>query len=120
MKSWAVQRCYIKLYAYGRGGTTPKIEFHKRASFSILANAQEFPVDKCFDKDVVGIPKCHIYHKKCKPVVFGHRGNPKKFQENTLDGFQSVLGDGADGFEVDVFLSKDKQVVCFHDDNAEV
>ncbi|XP_065070708.1 uncharacterized protein LOC135695518 [Rhopilema esculentum] len=83
------------------------------------AKAQEFPVDKCFDKDVGAIPKCHIYHKKCKPLVLGHRGNPKKIQENTLDGFQSVLEDGADGFEVDVFLSKDKQVVCFHDDNAE-
>ncbi|MEZ4467180.1 MAG: glycerophosphodiester phosphodiesterase family protein [bacterium] len=49
----------------------------------------------------------------------GHRGSPHHFQENTLDGFQHALALGADGVELDVFLTLDHQVVCFHDEETE-
>ena len=50
----------------------------------------------------------------------GHRGNPQEAQENSLDGIKSVPRFGGDGFEVDVFMIKDKHLVCFHDKNTAV
>ena len=50
----------------------------------------------------------------------GHRGNPQEAQENSLDGIKSVPRFGGDGFEVDVFMTKDKHLVCFHDKNTAV
>ena len=87
---------------------------------SVSCKKERFPVDKCFSEDSPAIPRYHIYHNKCKPLVIGHRGHPKLFQENTMDGLRSALESGADGFEVDVFLTKDNQIVCFHDQNAKV
>lgn len=66
------------------------------------------------------IPKGHLFHEKQKPVIIAHRGQPKKFQENTLDGVLSVQEIHADGFEVDIYVTKDKKLVLFHDDNTEV
>lgn len=77
-------------------------------------------VDHCIPGYVEGIPSNHIYHTKCKPLVMGHRGNPTSFQENTLDGIKSVAQKGGDGFEVDVFMTSDYELVCFHDENAQV
>jgi glycerophosphoryl diester phosphodiesterase len=59
-------------------------------------------------------------YKKTKPLVIGHRGNPMKYQENTLDGFKSLLETNADGFEMDIYVTKDDKLVVFHDDNTKV
>lgn len=53
--------------------------------------------------------------------VWGHRGcrgagNPP---ENSLEAFQSAIDQGADGFELDVFLTRDDQLVVFHDDTLD-
>lgn len=53
--------------------------------------------------------------------VFGHRGtrgegNPP---ENSLAAFQAAIEQGAHGIELDVFLTKDKHVVSFHDERLE-
>ena len=69
---------------------------------------------------VRSMPKYHLFSKKQKPVVIGHRGNPIAFQENTLEGFTSLLEIGADGLELDIYLTKDEQLAVFHDDNTEV
>tara|TARA_Y100001970_G_scaffold97144_1_gene122315 strand:+ start:33441 stop:34136 length:696 start_codon:yes stop_codon:yes gene_type:complete len=45
----------------------------------------------------------------------GHRGSPTKITENTIFSFQKALEQGADGIELDVRLSQDKQIVVFHD-----
>ena len=39
-------------------------------------------------------------------------------QENSFDSMKSVLNYGADGFEVDVFMTADGELVCFHDQNT--
>ncbi len=56
-----------------------------------------------------------MINEKIKPLVLGHRGSPTLYQESTLDGIKSVKKLGADGFEVDVYLTKDNKIVCFHD-----
>jgi glycerophosphoryl diester phosphodiesterase len=53
--------------------------------------------------------------------IFGHRGargrgNPP---ENSLAAFQAAIDQGADGIELDLFLTKDNQLIVFHDDDLE-
>lgn len=47
--------------------------------------------------------------------IFAHRGYSHKYPEATWLAYEKAVEAGADGFECDVRLSKDKQVVCFHD-----
>ena len=55
--------------------------------------------------------------KRCgdRPLIFGHRGVPLVYQENTLAGFQEAITLGLDGVELDVFLTRDQELVVFHD-----
>jgi glycerophosphoryl diester phosphodiesterase len=53
--------------------------------------------------------------KEQKTLIFAHRGVPAKAPENTLPSFQLALDAGADGIELDVILSKDKQPIVIHD-----
>ena len=52
-----------------------------------------------------------------KSIVFGHRGSPDLITENTIPSFQKAIDQGVDGLEFDIRLSKDKQIVIFHDAN---
>src|SRR5687768_11171658 len=48
--------------------------------------------------------------------VVGHRGSPSKKVENTIESFEeAVLVDGADVVETDLCVTKDGEVVCWHD-----
>ncbi|MDD4102453.1 MAG: glycerophosphodiester phosphodiesterase family protein [Kiritimatiellae bacterium] len=47
--------------------------------------------------------------------VTAHRGNSGEFPENTMPAFESALALGADWIELDIYLSKDGQVVVCHD-----
>jgi glycerophosphoryl diester phosphodiesterase len=51
-------------------------------------------------------------------LIFGHRGSPKRFPENTLASFEEALRAGADGFETDLRLLSDKTAILFHDDEV--
>jgi glycerophosphoryl diester phosphodiesterase len=50
--------------------------------------------------------------------VEGHRGYCAKFPENTLISYEAAIDLGVDGFEFDIWLSKDKVPVLMHDGNA--
>jgi glycerophosphoryl diester phosphodiesterase len=49
-------------------------------------------------------------------LIFGHRGSPKRFPENTIPSFEDAVRAGADGFETDLRLLADGVAVLFHDD----
>ena len=49
-------------------------------------------------------------------LVFGHRGSPGRFPENTIASFDEALRSGADGFETDLRLLSDRAAVLYHDD----
>ena len=51
--------------------------------------------------------------------VYGHRGAPAAFPENTLAGFRHALELGVEGIELDVHLSKDGVPVVIHDDTID-
>ncbi|WP_177244101.1 glycerophosphodiester phosphodiesterase family protein [Alkalibacterium sp. 20] len=48
-----------------------------------------------------------------------HRGFSGQYPENTLLAFERAYEAGADGVELDVQLTKDKEVVIFHDDTID-
>jgi glycerophosphoryl diester phosphodiesterase len=48
-------------------------------------------------------------------LIFGHRGSPRRFRENTVASFAEALRAGADGFETDLRLLADRTAVLFHD-----
>lgn len=50
-----------------------------------------------------------------RPLVFAHRGGAALAPENTLDAFACAHALGVDGFELDVRLSRDGEVVVIHD-----
>ena len=52
-------------------------------------------------------------------LIFGHRGSPKRFPENTLASFDETLRAGADGFETDLRLLFDRTAVLYHDDEID-
>ena len=49
------------------------------------------------------------------PYVFAHRGGMKLAPEHTMAAFKLANEHNVDGFEVDVRLTKDEQIVVFHD-----
>jgi len=54
-----------------------------------------------------------------KTVVFGHRGYPAKFPENSLAGFRYAVAHGIEGIEFDVQLTKDLVPVIMHDERID-
>jgi glycerophosphoryl diester phosphodiesterase len=47
-----------------------------------------------------------------------HRGESMRAPENTMAAFREAVEKGADGFECDVYLTRDNQIVCLHDGTA--
>jgi len=54
------------------------------------------------------------------PLIFGHRGAAGHYVENTLHGFQRALEMGADGFESDIYMSRDGVPFLFHDSECKL
>jgi glycerophosphoryl diester phosphodiesterase len=50
--------------------------------------------------------------------IYAHRGASAQFPEGTLAAYEGALSQGADGFECDVRLTKDTQIICHHDSNT--
>jgi glycerophosphoryl diester phosphodiesterase len=48
-------------------------------------------------------------------AIFAHRGASQDLPENTLAAFELALEQNADGIELDVHLSADREVVVIHD-----
>lgn len=52
-------------------------------------------------------------------LIYGHRGSPKRCEENTIESFEEALRAGADGFETDLRMLSDHTAILFHDDELE-
>ena len=51
--------------------------------------------------------------------VYAHRGYSGRYPENTMLAFRKAAEVGADGIELDVQLTKDDQLVVFHDETID-
>ncbi len=52
------------------------------------------------------------------PRIIAHRGFSSLFPENTMMAFREALASGATGLECDVQLTKDGEIVIFHDEDV--
>lgn len=48
-------------------------------------------------------------------IIYAHRGYSAAYPENTMLAFQQALKHGAEGIELDVHFTKDREVVIIHD-----
>ncbi len=67
--------------------------------------------------DVV-LPKIIAGHAE-EPLIVAHRGASRDAPGNTIPAFQLAWEQGADAIEADFHLSKDGEIVCFHDADTE-
>jgi glycerophosphoryl diester phosphodiesterase len=51
-------------------------------------------------------------------LIYAHRGASIDFTEGSRAAYLGALAQGADGFECDVRLTKDKQIICYHDSDT--
>ena len=51
-------------------------------------------------------------------LIYAHRGASAEFPEGSLTAYEAAITQGADGFECDVRLTKDLQIICYHDANT--
>jgi glycerophosphoryl diester phosphodiesterase len=54
-----------------------------------------------------------------KTQILAHRGSSAYLPENTMEAFSLAIEQGADGFELDVHLTKDGVIVVAHDERLE-
>lgn len=54
-----------------------------------------------------------------RPIVLAHRGGAQLAPEHTMPAFEKAAQLGVDGFEVDIRLTKDEEIIVFHDATVE-
>ena len=52
-------------------------------------------------------------------IIYAHRGASGHAPENTLEAFALAMEMGTDGFELDVHLSSDGELVVIHDEKVD-
>ena len=50
--------------------------------------------------------------------IYAHRGASGEFAEGSEAAYLAAIEQGSDGFECDVRLTTDKQIICYHDKDA--
>lgn len=63
-------------------------------------------------------PHKDVIHKDY-PVVLAHRGGMALAPEHTMIAFEKAYTLGVDGFEIDIRLTKDEEIVLFHDETID-
>lgn len=54
-----------------------------------------------------------------RTLILAHRGARREAPENTISAFQKAREMGADGVELDILFSKDRQLVVTHNENLQ-
>ena len=54
-----------------------------------------------------------------KTKIYGHRGSKGHYPENTMLGFRGAIETGVAGMEIDIHMTKDGEIVVFHDATLE-
>lgn len=53
------------------------------------------------------------------PYILAHRGCRELAPENSMASFDLALEQGAHALETDLHITKDRQIICFHDDTLD-
>lgn len=51
-----------------------------------------------------------------RPMILAHRGGSALAPENTMAAFEKAASFGVDGFEIDIRLTSDEELIVFHDE----
>ena len=51
--------------------------------------------------------------------IYAHRGASRDFIEMSRAAYEGAIAQGADGFECDIRLTKDRHIICWHDANTQ-
>ncbi len=51
-------------------------------------------------------------------LIIAHRGASGEFLEGSRGAYEAAITQKADGLECDLRLTKDNQVICYHDKNT--
>jgi len=54
-----------------------------------------------------------------RPIILAHRGGALLAPEHTMVAFEKAAQLGVDGFEIDIRLTKDEEIIVFHDETVE-
>ena len=61
---------------------------------------------------------CAAFTAFADPIIVSHRGGRNEFDDNAAGGFRFGLENGVRGFETDIRLTADNQLVIMHDKDA--
>jgi glycerophosphoryl diester phosphodiesterase len=86
--------------------------WHRHLNRQIDDNSATSPMETISENEIIEV-------SDTIPLVIAHRGYSAVFPENTLSSFEGAIDIGADFIELDVQLTRDGQVVVFHDDSLE-
>ncbi len=53
------------------------------------------------------------------PIILAHRGGAHLAPEHTKPAFEKAAALGVEGFEIDIRLTKDEEIILFHDDTVD-
>ncbi|MEI6407071.1 MAG: glycerophosphodiester phosphodiesterase family protein [Actinomycetes bacterium] len=51
-------------------------------------------------------------------LIYAHRGASADFPEHSQVAYEAAVKQGADGFECDIRLTQDREIICWHDSNT--
>ncbi len=90
---------------------------NKRRTMTVLAAITAYVGAVMITKAVTSTERRTIkpYFNGRSPYVLAHRGGMKLAPENTMAAFKEAHAFQVDGFEIDVRLTKDEEIVVFHD-----
>lgn len=57
--------------------------------------------------------------ERMRPFILAHRGCRARAPENTMGAFNLALEQGADAIETDLRITRDRVIVCIHDETVE-
>jgi len=60
-----------------------------------------------------------LIHDRLRPLLIAHRGAPAQAPENTFAAFRLAIEMGADIIETDLWFTKDRVIVCHHDETVD-
>lgn len=52
-----------------------------------------------------------------RPLLIAHRGASEIATENSMEALRLAVANGVDGVEIDIRVTRDGRLVCFHDDS---
>lgn len=64
------------------------------------------------------MPKMKLFAKGKKPLIMAHRGT-KNFPENSKEAFKEAVSMNVDVIETDVHITRDEEIVIFHDETVD-